>query len=385
MRDPDRHDTISRLLTGKGSNTKGGLTSEQYASFVQTGKGLDDYDQFAQTQKEEKDDEVDDEMGVAVVFDESDEEAEGGGEGGDDTDEDQVVEVAESSSDDEEEDRSKATEIEDSNDEEHVVQGTKEAKKKLHHTHDRILTVHEIDAHFLQRQLSRHYDDADVCAKIANDALGVLDINKGSDVRECENKLLVLLGFDLFDTIKLLLHNRVRIWACVSMKRALGDEEQRHIETILMKESTGEGKRVWDELHSKSKAEDWTRERMRGITDSFQNKKNKGGGSEPLDSIGVKISQGENGDIMDVEEKDQEAIELDLDSLAFRDGSHTMSNKQCKLPDKSWRAMKKGYEEVHVPAVRSVIPADEKLVPIKELPTWTHDAFKGGLMHEIVA
>jgi hypothetical protein len=39
--------------------------------------------------------------------------------------------------------------------------------------------------------------------------------------------------------------------------------------------------------------------------------------------------------------------------------------------------MKKGYEEVHVPAVRSVISKDEKLVPIQDLPAWTHDAFKG--------
>jgi pre-mRNA-splicing helicase BRR2 len=66
-----------------------------------------------------------------------------------------------------------------------------------------------------------------------------------------------------------------------------------------------------------------------------------------------------------------------LESLAFRDGNHTMTNKKCDLPDKSWRAMKPGYEEVHVPAVRSVAPPGEKLVPIEDLPDWTHDAFKG--------
>ena len=38
--------------------------------------------------------------------------------------------------------------------------------------------------------------------------------------------------------------------------------------------------------------------------------------------------------------------------------------------------MKKGYEEVHVPAVRSVIPSDEKLIGISELPEWTQKAFK---------
>lgn len=392
LRDPERHDAISRLLTGKASSSRGGdggLTSEQFANFVKTGKELDDYDEYTQSQNDPQaatDDKVDDDMGVAVVFDESDEDGEGEGanELGSDVDEDEVVEVVESSS--EEEDTSVANEESDDEDEERVVQGTTEAsKKRLHHAHDRVLSVHEIDAHFLQRRLSEHYDDADVCAKIANDVLSVLDIRNDSDVRECENKLLVLLGFELFDTIKLLLHNRVRIWACVSMKRAQNDDERNSIESILTKEQSGEGRRVWDELHSKSKAEDWTRERMRGITESLKSKKKDGDESvsKALDSIGIKASTDKgssNGpDGMDVDEEDnkEDAIELDLESLAFRDGSHTMSNKKCNLPDKSWRAMKKGYEEVHVPAVRSVIPKDEKLIAISELPPWTHAAFKG--------
>lgn len=39
--------------------------------------------------------------------------------------------------------------------------------------------------------------------------------------------------------------------------------------------------------------------------------------------------------------------------------------------------MRKGYEEIHVPAVQSVVFGDEKLVSIKELPIWTQAAFKG--------
>jgi pre-mRNA-splicing helicase BRR2 len=341
------------------------------------GKALDDYDDYAQSQKPKEADTMDDEMGVAVVFDDSEEENEGDGS---DIDEDQVVDIAGSSSEEEDGGDDAPKDLDD-DDEDVVVQGGAEvSKKKLHHAHERALSVHEIDAHYLQRQLSKHFDDADVCAKISNDVLSVLDIRSGSDIRECENKLLVLLGFDLFDSIKLLLHNRVRIWACVSMKRAKNDEERNEIEAALEKEPTGEGRRVWEELHSKSKAQDWTRERMRGITDSLQNKGGEADVSEALDSIGVKASDekmnGGETEAMDVD-KDDEPIELDLDSLTFRDGSHTMSNKKCVLPDKSWRAMKKGYEEVHVPAVRSVIPKDEKLVPIADLPEWSHAAFKG--------
>jgi pre-mRNA-splicing helicase BRR2 len=43
---------------------------------------------------------------------------------------------------------------------------------------------------------------------------------------------------------------------------------------------------------------------------------------------------------------------LDLDALAFSDGSHLMTNKRCELPPDAWRAQKKGYEEIHVPAVK---------------------------------
>eukprot|EP00957_Ditylum_brightwellii_P185135 14098617-Ditylum_brightwellii.AAC.1 len=250
-------------------------------------------------------------MGVAVVFDESDEEngEEGGGQDGNsDVEEDEVVDIAESSSeeednDNEEEDKNGEAAVvaeEEADGEEKMVQGGRDEKeqhgKKNKSSNNRILTVHEIDAHYLQRQLSKHYDDADVCAKISDDVLSVLDIttkitkdqsSSTSDVRECENKLLVLLGFELFDLIKLVLTNRVRIWGCVKLKRAKDDAERDEIERVLREEETGEGRRVWEELHSKSKAEDWTRERMRGITETLQKKKeDKKSVSKALDSIG---------------------------------------------------------------------------------------------------
>lgn len=69
---------------------------------------------------------------------------------------------------------------------------------------------------------------------------------------------------------------------------------------------------------------------------------------------------------------------LDLDALNFNNqGGRFMSNTRCELPEKSWRAQKKGYEEVHVPAVRPIIPPGEKLVDIEELPEWSHPAFNG--------
>lgn len=52
---------------------------------------------------------------------------------------------------------------------------------------------------------------------------------------------------------------------------------------------------------------------------------------------------------------------LDLEDLAFTDGSHFMANKRCQLPSGSFRQTKKGYEEIHVPAQKSK-PFDVKEV-----------------------
>mmetsp|Transcript_36533 Transcript_36533/g.88227 ORF Transcript_36533/g.88227 Transcript_36533/m.88227 type:complete len:2300 (-) Transcript_36533:2494-9393(-) len=412
MRDPDRHDQISRLLTGKsaatrGSGASGGLSSEQFASFIQLGKQLDDYDDVVAGNKREGDDEddndaggerVDDDMGVAVVFEDSDDEDGENRPDGESDIEDGVVVDSSSSEDEDEEDtehqelqrRGRVKDSDDEGDdkddgeEEKLVQGDAAGdgaagKSKKKSRQERILSVHEIDAHFLQRQISRFIDDAAESARLAGEVLEVLDIRNQSDVRECENKLLLLLQFDMFDTIKLLLHNRVRVWACVSMKRAQNDQERNAVEEALMKDLSGEGKAVWEEMHSKSRADDWSRERMRGLTDTLKVDQDAKDVSAALDSVKVKSSPDEDKMEVDVVpvKKEDDVIELDLEQLAFRDGSHTMSNKKCDLPETSWRAMKKGYEEVHVPAVRSVIPKDEKLIAISELPKWTQAAFAG--------
>jgi len=399
LRDPERQSVISKLLTGRAS----ALNDEAFARFVAIGKGLDDYEDYLTRGRgtsgggadDGKGDNMDDEMGVAVVFDESDEEEEGEdggtgrrGAGSDESevDDDEVVEIAESSSEDESSVEGPAPPGDDApsdGEEDKIVQGGtggKDSTTSLHSLakHGRLLSVHEIDAHYLQRQLSAGFDDAAACAKAADEVLALLDPRAGHDLRECENRLLVLLGFDLFDPIKIILNNRVRIWGCVSLKRARNDAERDEVENVLRDEGSGEGKRVWEDLHSSAgTAGDWSRERMRGVAESLK-KGAVSGVTGAIDSIGVKSTSGAGTSAMDVDEKSDEGpIELDLDSLAFRDGARTMSNKKCDLPDKSWRAMKKGYEEVHVPAVKSIVPADERLIPIAELPSWTHDAFKG--------
>lgn len=69
---------------------------------------------------------------------------------------------------------------------------------------------------------------------------------------------------------------------------------------------------------------------------------------------------------------------VDLENLAFSQGGHLMANKRCQLPDGSFRKQKKGYEEVHVPALRQKnLEPGESLVKIEKLPVYAQAAFEG--------
>lgn len=65
----------------------------------------------------------------------------------------------------------------------------------------------DIDAYWLQRSLSKYYSDAMASQAKAAEVLAVLK-NAGDD-RDCENQLVLLLGYDCFDFIKVLKKNRL--------------------------------------------------------------------------------------------------------------------------------------------------------------------------------
>ena len=183
-RDPERKDIISKFF---GSS----LPDAVFAQMVQLGKAIDDYEDYKKrasgqhNNEDENDDKgVDDEMGVAVVFDDSEEDEEGNRGVDEDerseVEEDVVVDVGDSSSvegDGNNGDTNEGGMVGDeSADEEHIVQGSTVPSKSGGGKGVRILSVHEIDAHYLQRRLAATLDDADECAKVAEQVLSVLDI-----------------------------------------------------------------------------------------------------------------------------------------------------------------------------------------------------------------
>lgn len=363
LRDPERQAEISGILfMGNKSKSRRGLSSDVYAKFVAWGKNIDDF-----TLEKKSDDgggdDVHEEMGVAVVFDQ-DNEAE---EDDNDSEDDHLDEVVDVEGTDEEDDFDIRNEEEGrANEDEGTMNDSIEKERKL--------KIHDIDAHWLQRQLSKYMEDADASAQTANKVFSTLRLK---DSRECENQLLSLLGFDLFEFIKTLLDNRLRIYTAIRLKRAQSDEEKRSIEAELLSSENEDGAAILKELYSNaSTAENWTKDRMSQMA-SKAKKEAKRLQSSNASSKSQSIIEEEDAAAIAENVTSDAAIELDLDSLKFRDGSHVMSNSKVVLPEASWRAMKKGYEEVHIPAVRHIPSADEKLIPIVDLPEWTHDAFEG--------
>ncbi|KAJ0019478.1 hypothetical protein NQD34_007047 [Periophthalmus magnuspinnatus] len=328
MRDKERRREVEQLL-GPADDTR-------YHVLVNLGKKITDYGGDKDLQN--MDENIDETYGVNVQFESDEEEG----------DEDQFGEVRDEHSD------------EDSEGEEADVSSTLTAnlgvtgdvmtvKKKDLHPRD-------IDAFWLQRQLSRFYDDAIVSQKKADEVLEIL--KTASDDRECENQLVLLLGFNTFDFIKVLRQHRRMIQYCTMLASAQSESEKERI--IGKMESDQELSKILYQLQETEK-EDIIRE-------------------ERSSRERVRKSRVDDLEAMDVDHGESVAPRqlLDLDDLAFTQGSHFMANKRCQLPDGSFRKQRKGYEEVHVPALKpKPFADDEVLVAIEKLPKYAQAGFEG--------
>uniref|UniRef100_A0AAV1TSM2 Uncharacterized protein n=1 Tax=Peronospora matthiolae TaxID=2874970 RepID=A0AAV1TSM2_9STRA len=389
-RDDEKHREVQKLLKSISTHT--------FSQVVAAGKKITDFyvdgsDQKKMKKKDEgredaavveSEEEVDKEMGVAVVFDDEDEEEE--------SDLDEVRDGDEDDEDDDEEVEEygamvagrEAMKMKDGYDEEEDV----DAQHRL--------DVHAIDAFWLQRELSKFYKDAEISAKLAEDVLSILK-EAGCDLSACENKLVLLLDYDKFDFIKLLLENRAKVLYCTRLKQAQNDEERRRIEEEMRVDETldnGEGKAILDQLRTTSSADSWMQDRIgarettsRAEANKLRKLQHKPGGQR------AKARGNESDDDVDMDDVSRDVIEeakedaqtrkpqryVDVESLAFQEGGHLMSNRECRLPEGTWRAQKKGYEEVHVPAVRTKMAVGEEKARIKisTLPRWAQGAFNG--------
>nr|DBA32090.1 TPA: hypothetical protein GDO54_007839 [Pyxicephalus adspersus] len=328
LRDKERRREIEQLL-GQTDDTR-------YHVLVNLGKKISDYGGDKEIQN--MDDNIDETYGVNVQF-ESDEEV---------GDEDVYGEVRDEASDD------------DMDGDEAVVHGTLSANLvssgELMSTKKKDLHPRDIDAFWLQRQLSRFYDDAIVSQKKADEVLEIL--KTAGDDRECENQLVLLLGFNTFDFIKILRQHRMMILYCTLLASAQSEAEKERIMNKM--EADSELSKYLYQLQETEKEDLIREERTRR----------------------ERVRQSRVDTDLESMEMEQDNFTprqvLDLEDLAFAQGSHFMANKRCQLPDGSFRRQRKGYEEVHVPALKQKpFAADEQLLPIEKLPKYAQAGFEG--------
>lgn len=328
LRDKERRRETEQLL-GQTDDTR-------YHVLVNLGKKITDYGGDKEIQN--MDENIDETYGVNVQF-ESDEEV---------GDEDVYGEVRDDASD------------EDADGDEAVVHGTLSANLvssgELMSTKKKDLHPRDIDAFWLQRQLSRFYDDAIVSQKKADEVLEIL--KTAGDDRECENQLVLLLGFNTFDFIKILRQHRMMILYCTLLASAQSEAEKERI--INKMEADSELSKYLYQLQETEKEDLIREERTRR----------------------ERVRQSRVDTDLESMELEQDNFTprqvLDLEDLVFAQGSHFMANKRCQLPDGSFRRQRKGYEEVHVPALKpKPFASDEQLVPVEKLPKYAQAGFDG--------
>jgi len=322
------------------------MDDENFARLVNIGKKITDFktEQDLLEEKAAEQLKPDDDMGVPVQFDEEEEEEE----------DDEFDEVKGGDSDDEDMNAAILKE----------GQGSGGLKEKEENKDE--LDVRTIDAFWLQRQIKRFYKDAIESQKKAEEVFELLS-NEAEPDGACENKLVLLLDYDKFNFIKLLLRNRMKIVYCVKLKTAKNDTEKASVEEKM--NENPKLKPILDALHKVSTAADRNLDLEQKLMKEARN---------VARTMGTAVTRGTTG----VETKDPfwnkrpKAI-IDLDSIGFEEGGHYMSNPDCQLPKKSEIINKKGYQEVHIPATKRHQPATGDAVKIEDIPEWAQPAFEG--------
>ncbi|PSR99459.1 DExH-box ATP-dependent RNA helicase [Actinidia chinensis var. chinensis] len=350
IKNPDKKKDIEKLLNPIPNHT--------FDQLVSIGKLITDYHDAGDaggSAAANGDDALDDDVGVAVEFEENEEEEE-------ESDLDMVPEDEEEDDDVMEGDRAGAMQMGGGIDDDDM----QEANEGL------TLNVQDIDAYWLQRKISQAYEqqiDPQQSQKLAEEVLKILA--EGDD-REVETKLLVHLQFDKFSLIKYLLRNRLKIVWCTRLARAEDQEKRKKIEEEILG-SGPELAAILEQLHAtRATAKERQKNLEKSIREEARRLKDESAVDGERERRGLADRDADSGWL-----KGQRQL-LDLDNILFHQGGLLMANKKCELPLGSYRNHRKGYEEVHVPALKpKPIAPGEELIKISDMPEWAQPAFKG--------
>jgi pre-mRNA-splicing helicase BRR2 len=362
LKDLDKKREVDSLLSTTVPN-------ETFAQLVSLGKKITDYgDDSAEAQKGEDGEgegegAIDDDVGVAVVFEEEDEE----------DDEEEQFEMRDSDDSDEEDEEEEerlagAAGTRDGDDDpmvtgeddgqdgdgDAVMLGSTSAATKSTTTKstssDGSVPAREIDGFWLQRLFAASYPDPLEAAQKTESAMSLLEGD--SSVRDVENALMDLTEYDKFELVATLVKNREKVVWCTRLTRS--DEDGKVDVEVAMRE----------------KGCGWILKELRG-------EKSFGASSSIIKPSATSSAEAKKGTLAPGSLAPAPRKTVDLDSMAFQQGARLMSNKKVKLPEGSFKRSKKGYEEVHVPAPKPAPLKEGELVPVTDLPEWARDAFKG--------
>ncbi|KAF9487720.1 Sec63-domain-containing protein [Pleurotus eryngii] len=338
MKDVDKKRELEEIL--------GPVANDQFSQLLSLSKKITDYGAEDETMVdpalERKEAEIDDEVGVAVVFDEEEQ----------DEEDEEGYEVREESDDDDEDEAREGEAGEggvegvEGGDEELVIGGSS-SEQKVKVDKD-IVSPHSIDAFWVQRQISEVYPDPVTAADKAASVLSIL--GSESSLRDCENQLMELFDYQSFHIITKCLKNREVIVWCTKLIRSDADE------------------RVNVEVAMREKGVGWI---LRELAGDRQAKSKR-----PDDAMDVdEAKQVPKTATLAPGSTVQPKRTVDLEAMAFSQGGHLMTNKKCKLPDGSFKRARKGFEEIHVPAPPKKPVVEGEIVPISDLPAWAREAF----------
>lgn len=328
LKDKERRRDVERLLDK--------MPDERFALLVNLGKKITDW---GADEKMQTDENIDETYGINVQFEESE----------DEDDEDVYGEVRDEG---DEEDEGEDTHVDATlRAAENLASGEEVMGKQ-----DKDLHPHSIDAFWLQRKLSKYYDDPMVAQTKATEVLEVL--KEATDDGEAENKLVMLLGFTQFEFIRVLRKHRQMILYCSLLAQAQTEADKHRI--VEQMESSPELHKILRALMETDKEDVIQEERARRQ-------------AARKSRVDADIETG----VDDTGALDSMNL-IDLDELVFAQGSHFMANSGCKLAEGSFRKLKKGYEEVHVPALKpKPYDSGEKQILIDKLPKYAQAAFEG--------
>ncbi|KAF1992121.1 Sec63-domain-containing protein [Aulographum hederae CBS 113979] len=373
LKDTEKKKAVDEWLGKSRDSTMG---NKEYNELVNLSKKLTDYHNQEDDDEEEvvvqinepgENGEVDEKQGVAVVFDDEEE--------GDD--QAPTFEVRDEASSDEEDsdeedadrDLTKAGAEEDADGE--VILDSGLAAAGSDDKRDALnMSVHDIDAYWLQRQIGQIFPDAITQQGKTRDAIQILSgISEDGDekpLREVENDLMELFDYDHNELVAKLVFNRDKVVWVTRWKRVI---EEKEAKATVEREMIAAGHRaILDELR--------TREEQ-NIAPAGPKKIN-------LDLMDIEVPAGapRDGDIDMANAKDgglvgglQPKQLANLDNLVFDQGNHLMTNPSVKLPPGSTKRTFKGYEEIHIPAPTSKRDPGEKDLSTDHLPEWARIGF----------